>query len=180
MADDMFSRDEVQGGSLGRVRRARALVYLIEQEATRSRDRQVALTSSAMPDSGLSLMSVTEADPELMRRSLPGEADAAFVESFRNARRHADAGRVRSLNHSVAAWKVLVPEQLELRAEVLHQLSLRHALPVNRCTSLASAFGVGTPEFDGAYLAVTGEPVSTAFSAPTGLLASLRSRFGAK
>ncbi|MFZ9629109.1 MAG: hypothetical protein ACO3C1_07125 [Ilumatobacteraceae bacterium] len=180
MSDDMFSRDEVQGGSVGRVRRARALVYLIEQEATRSRDRKVALTSSAMPDAGLTLSSVTEADPELMRRSLPGEADAAFIESFRNARRHAHAGRVRSLDANVASWKVLVPEDIELRAEVLHQLSIRHGLPVNRTRSLASAFGVGTAEFDAAYLRVTGSPVASAFSAPTGVLAALRARFGAK
>jgi hypothetical protein len=172
----MFSKDEVRSGALGRVRRARALVYLIEQEAVRSRDRRVALASSAMPETSLALMTMVEADPELMRRDLPGEADAAFVESFRNARRHASNGPVRSIEANSSHWAVLIPENLELRAEVLHQLALRHEMPVNKSTSIARTFGVGTPDFDAAYLAVTGSPVDTAFSAPTGLLARLRSR----
>jgi len=176
----MFSRDEVQGGAIGRVRRARALVYLIEQEATRSRDRRVALTSAAIPESGLALLTMVEADPELMRRNLPGEADTAFVESFRNARRHTAAGPVRSLESNVPSWSVLIPDALELRAEVLHQLSLRHLMPINRTRSIAAAFGVGTPEFDAAYLALTGEQIDTVFSEPTGFLARLRARRSAR
>lgn len=172
----MFSKDEVHSGSLGRVRRARALVYLIEQEATRSRDRRVALTSAAVPESGLALLSMVEADPELMRRNLPGEADSAFVESFRNARRHTSSSPLRSLESNTASWKVLIPENLDMRAEVLHQLASRHEMPVNRTTAIAKAFGVGTPEFDAAYLSVTGSAVETAFTAPTGFLARWRGR----
>lgn len=172
----MFSKDEVQSGVLGRVRRARALVYLIEQEATRSRDRRVALTSAAIPESGLALLTMVDADPELMRRNLPGEADTAFVESFRNARRHTASGPIRSIEANTSGWKVLLPEHLELRAEVLHQLALRHEMPVNRSASIAKAFGVGTPEFDEAYLSVTGHTVDTAFGAPTGFLARWRAR----
>lgn len=180
MSDGMFSRDEIQSGALGRVRRARALVYLIEQEAARTRDRRVVLTSAVAPEAGIASMIMTEGDPELMRRNLPGEADAAFIESFRNARRHASAARVRSLESTVSSWKVLVPELVELRAEVLHQLSIRLELPSNRSRAIAAAFGVGTAEFDAAYLAVTGAEVASAFTAPVGAIAWLRARLGSK
>lgn len=166
MSDDgLFSREEIQHGGLSRVRRARALLYLIEQEARRIRDQRAVLATSA-PEAGMLLSSLHSADPETMRRSLPGEADDAFIESFRNARRSATGPEVRALANTVDNWKVLLPDDLSLRVEVLHQMALRHAMPSNRVSHLSQAFGVGTAEFDAEYQKVVGEPVSNAFAAP--------------
>ncbi len=166
MSDDgLFSREEIQQGGLSRVRRARALLYLIEQEARRIRDQRAVLATSA-PEAGLLLSALHSADPETMRRSLPGEADDAFIESFRNARRAATGPEVRALAGTVDNWKVLLPADLSLRAEVLHQMASRYAMPSNRVSQLAEAFGVGTAEFDAEYQKVAGQPVASAFSAP--------------
>ena len=86
MSDQFFSREEILGGGLSRIRRARAIVFLLEQEARRIGDRNAALASVSPEAAGL-FSAILDGDPELMRRSLPGEADAAFIESFRNARR---------------------------------------------------------------------------------------------
>jgi len=171
MSDEqMFSREEIQSGSLSRVRRARALVYLIEQEARRIRDQRAVLATAA-PEAGVLLSVIHSADPETMRRSLPGESDEAFIESFRNARRQATGPQVRSLASTVDNWKMLLPEELALRAEVLHQIALRHSMPRNRVKHIAEAFGVGNADFDAEYLRVVGEPVAAAFAAPMGWLA---------
>ena len=89
MSDDgLFSRDEILAGgaSSGDVRRARSLVYLIEQESQRASDLQRAVTASAMLANQSAYMSLESIlDPEALRGSLPGESDEAFVESFRAA-----------------------------------------------------------------------------------------------
>jgi hypothetical protein len=171
MSDDgLFSRDEILQGGLSRVRRARAVVYLIEQEARRLRDQRAALATAA-PEAGMLLSSISVADPETMRRSLPGEADDAFIESFRNARRGATGVEVRALAATVDGWKVLLPDDMKLRVEVLHQMALRHTLPRNRVAHLADAFGVGTAQFDAEYQRLVGEPVATAFAPPVGWFA---------
>ena len=171
MSDEqIFSREEIQSGSLSRVRRARALVYLIEQEARRIRDQRAVLATSA-PEAGVLLSVIHAGDPETMRRFLPGESDEAFIESFRNARRQATGPQVRALASTVDNWKMLLPDDAALRAEVLHQLSLRHSMPRNRVQHIADAFGVGTAGFDSEYQRVVGEPVASAFSAPMGWFA---------
>lgn len=175
MEDELFTRDEVQSGSVSRVRRARALVYLIEQESSRSRDRQtIIIASAASPDSVTMVDSILAGDLETMRGGLPGEQDEAFVESFRNARRVTSPAQFKALAAHVNNWKVLVPDNLHLRAELLHQLSLRHSLALNKSKGIIAAFGVGTPDFDAAYLSVTGADVSTAFTEPTGFLSRFK------
>ncbi len=175
MEDELFTRDEVQSGGVSRVRRARALVYLIEQESSRSRDRQTIIIASAASTASMSMVdSILTGDLETMRGGLPGEQDAAFVESFRNARRITNPAQFKSLATHVGNWKVLVPDNLPLRAELLHQLSLRHSLAINKSKGIAAAFGVGTPEFDAAYQTVTGSDVSTAFTEPAGLFARFK------
>ncbi|MFM7685030.1 MAG: hypothetical protein ACKPDI_03775 [Actinomycetota bacterium] len=168
--DGLFSRDEILGGGFSRVRRARAVVFLIEQEARRVRDQRAALATSS-PEAGMMLSALVSADPETMRGSLPGEGDDAFIESFRNARRAGSGPLARALANTVDAWKVLLPDDLALRAEVLHQMGQRHALPRNRVEHLATTFGVGTPDFDAAYQRVASESVDTAFAAPMGWFA---------
>jgi hypothetical protein len=182
MGDDLFSRDEVAAGGLWRVRRARALLYLIEQEASRQvqkRSNNMAMSMAPVESAGL-VAAMLESDRETMRQSLPGEADAAYIESFRNARRTAVPAQSRGLADTAASWKVLLPDNLALRAEVLHQMTLRHALPANRAKPIMKAFGVGTPEFDEAYLAQVAAEVSTAFAPDAGWWAALRRRRAAR
>jgi hypothetical protein len=176
--DELFNRDELMHGSPTRVRRARALVYLIEGEAARSADQRAAMSLNMPMDGGMTLSMLMSDDEELMRRRLPGEADAAFVESFRNARRSTAGPSVRSLNNTTHAWSVLVPEDPALRAEVLHQLSLRQVLPRNRARSIAKVFGVDDPAFAATYQRIVGSDVSTAFGDDVGLLSKLRARLG--
>ena len=175
MTSDDFTRDAIQAGGLFRVRKARALLYLIEQEARRVADQRAVVATSA-PEAGSMLAALVAADPETMRADLPGEADAAYIESFRNARRYAAAGIARMLASTVDSWKVLLPDDLPTRAEVLHQMALRHALPANRCQAIGTAFGVGTAAFDSAYSDTVGAEVSSAFSEPVGFIKWLRSR----
>lgn len=159
------------------MRRARALLYLIEQESARTvQKRSNNMAISMAPIEAGMFVALLEDDPETMRRSLPGEADAAFIESFRNARRTAAPAHSRGLASTAPEWKVLLPDNLGLRAEVLHQMSLRHELPANKAKPIMKVFGVGTTEFDEAYLKQIGSDVSTAFAADAGWLASLRRR----
>jgi hypothetical protein len=176
LADELFSREEVLSGGLSRVRRARALVYLIEQEAARAQAKQSVIAAAAPLEAGLTLTAILAGDEETMRRPLPGESDEAFIESFRNARRNAPPAQTRVICSTTGSWKVLVPEDLALRAELLHQMSLRHELPVNRAKHLAKAFGVGTPAFDEAYSTTVGSEVATVFAPATGLFARFRSK----
>jgi len=173
VSDQGFSHEEILGGGLSRIRRARAIVFLLESEARRIGDRNSAL-ASASPEAGGLFAAILDGDPELMRRSLPGEADSAFIESFRNARRRSKPAASRLLENTVDSWKVLLPDEIPLRAEVLHQLSLRHGLPRNRSRRIAAEFGVGQQAFDDAYLRVVGDPSSTAFGPDLGWFASLR------
>ena len=149
--------------------RARALLYLIEQEAQRQSDQR-AIVATAAPEAGSMLAAIYTADPETMRSPLPGEADEAFLESFRNARRASMGADTRGLCQSIDDWKVLLPDDQLLRAEVLHQMSIRHQLPANRTQALAAAFGVGNAKFDTAYQTVAGKPASSAFGANVGLI----------
>ncbi len=173
MSDQFFSREEILGGGLSRVRRARAIVFLLEQEAQRIGDRNAALAAVSPEAPGI-FFAICNGDPELMRRSLPGEADAAFIESFRNSRRRSKPAASKLLENTVDSWKVLLPEDMALRAGVLHQMSLRHGLPRNRSRRIAAEFGVGQQAFDDAYLRAVGDPASTAFGPDLGWFASLR------
>jgi hypothetical protein len=176
--DDLFSRDEVIAGGLWRVRRARALLYLIEQEASRivqKRTNNMAISMAPIESAGM-VAALLESDSETMRRALPGESDDAYIESFRNARRTASPARSRGLADTASAWKVLLPDSPALRAEILHQMSLRHVLPANKAKSIMKVFGVGTPEFDEAYRSQVGSEVATAFAPDAGWVSSLRRR----
>jgi len=163
MSDELFDRDEILGGALSRIRRARACLYLIEQEAGRQADRRwrVLAMSTATPELGTYGLEALFADDETMRGPLPGEADDAYVESFRNARRISPSVTVRMMDRSVDSWQVLIPTTTHLRAEVLHQLSIRHDLPENQCKKIFKAFGVGSEEFDSAFQSVAGKPVAS-------------------
>ena len=115
--DELFSREEVLSGGVSRSRRARALLYLIEQEADRVATKRANIAAASMD---ASFGFVMLGDEQTMRGDLPGEKDDAFIESFRNARRYSRRATVRVLNSNCRAWKVLLPDDVTLRVEVLH------------------------------------------------------------
>jgi hypothetical protein len=81
------------------------------------------------------------------------------------------------LNNTTHAWKPLIPEDASLRAEVLHQLSLRHGLARNKSRSIAKAFGADDPAFAATYQRIVGADLSTAFGDDVGWLSKVTARF---
>jgi hypothetical protein len=181
MADDeLFSRDEVLAGGSGAARdtrRARAVLYLIEQEAQRSGDRRkglaaAATAASAMAGSPVNLEDLLDA--EARRGALPGEADDAWLESFRAARRGADHPDMRRLNQQADAWAALVPERLDLRARVLDQLLARYELTTRSGKRVLAAFGADDPDFAAAFARLAGRSLDEAVPKPTGFLSRFK------
>lgn len=170
MSDDgLFSRDEILAGgaSSGDVRRARSLVYLIEQESQRASDLQRAVTASAMLANQSAYMSLESIlDPEALRGSLPGESDEAFVESFRAARRSANSPQLKFIERHTREWIVLVPPRVDLRARTFDLLCQRYEINRKKCSRICAAFGVDDPAFAETFARVAQRPLNEA--CPTG------------
>lgn len=180
---DLFSRDEILGGGSGAARdtrRARAIVYLIEQEAQRAGDRQAGIAAagaaaSAMAGSPLRLDELL--DPEAQRGQLPGEADEAFIESFRAARRQAASPELKRLERHSDHWAPLVPERADLRARVLDQLAQRYELTTRNARRILATFGADDPSFADVFARTCGRPLDEAVTSPSGgLLSRFRRR----
>ena len=185
MADDdgLFSRDEILGGTSGsgrEMRRARAIVYLIEQEAQRSGDRRQGMAAagaaaSAMAGSPISLDDLL--DDETRRGELPGEADEAFIESFRAARRHSASPELKRLDQQAGAWATLVPERADLRARILDLLAQRYELNPRKAKHVLASLGADDPGFAETFQRVCGRPLDEAVPPATGgLMSRLRRR----
>jgi hypothetical protein len=178
--DELFSRDEVLAGGSGAARdrrRARSILYLIEQEAQRSGDRRqglatAATAASAMAGSPVNLEDLL--DEEARRGALPGEADEAWLESFRAARRGADHPDLRRLNQQADAWAALVPERLDLRARVLDQLLARYELTTRSGKRVLTAFGADDPAFVETFARVAGRSLDEAVPPGGGFLSRFR------
>lgn len=186
MADDtdgLFNRDEILSGkSSGSAdnRRARSIVYLIEQEAQRSGDRESGLAAAgtaaaAMGGAPVDLEALLDA--EARRGSLPGESDEAFVESFRAARRQAVGPGLRRLNDQAQAWRPLVPQRLDLRARVLNVLADRYDLTTTNAAGILGNFGANEPGFADTFARISGRPLNDAVpQGRSGLWGRLRRR----
>jgi hypothetical protein len=180
--DGLFSRDEILAGGSGKARdtrRARAIVFLIEQEAQRAGDRRQGMAAagaaaSAMAGTPINLDDLL--DDEARRGSLPGEADDAFLESFRAARRGAASPELKRLNSQAGAWAPLVPERADLRARVLDTLCGRYEFTTRNANKILATFGAGDPEFAATFARVAGRPLSEAVPDGGGLLSRLRRR----
>jgi hypothetical protein len=180
---DLFSRDEILAGGSGAgrdTRRARAIVYLIEQEAQRAGDRQAGITAagaaaSAMAGSPLRLDDLLDA--EAQRGDLPGEADEAYLESFRAARRHASSPELRRLEREADHWAPLVPERTDLRARVLDLLAQRYELTTRNARRILATFGAADPAFADTFARTCGRSLDEAVPTPPGgLLSRFRRR----
>lgn len=179
MSDDgLFSRDEILAGgvSSGDARRARSLVFLIEQESQRASDLQRTITATAMSANQSAFMSIDQLlDPEALRGALPGEADEAFVASFRAARRSAASPQLKLLERHVKDWSMLVPTRVDLRARTFDLLCQRYEIDRKRCRKMCEAFGLDDPDFAATFARVAGRPLDEACPAGRGgLLSRLR------
>jgi len=179
----LFSRDEILGGRAGAgadQRRARAIVYLIEQEAQRSGDRSsslAAMGTAAASMGGATVDLESMLDAEARRGALPGEADEAFVASFRAARRGAGSPALRRLNDQAPAWVALVPQRADLRARVLDLLSQRYELTERNARGILANLGANDPAFAATFARVAGRPLNEAVApGGKGLLGRLRRR----
>ena len=179
MSDDgLFSRDEILSGgaSSGDVRRARAIVFLIEQESERAHDLQRAVTASAMSANNSAFVSLESIlDPEALRGPLPGEADEAFVESFRAARRPATNPTLKRIERQARDWEPLVPQRADLRARSFDLLCQRYEIDRRRCRGICAAFRIDEPGFGDVFARVAGRSLDEACPAGKGgLLSRLR------
>jgi len=180
---DLFSRDEILGGRSAANadnRRARSVVYLIEQEAQRSGDMATGMAaagSAAAAMGGATIDLESLLDAEARRGELPGEADEAFVESFRAARRGTSGPNLRRLNKQAKAWRMLVPQRADLRARVLDMLSQRYELTTRNASAILANLGADDPGFAETFARVAGRPLDEAVRpASGGLLGRLRRR----
>lgn len=170
--DELFSREEILSGkaSPGDVRRARAVVYLIELEAQRSSDRQDGLNTVAMAAaSGMTVELDQLLDPETLAGALPGERDEAFLASFRAARRDAETPELKRLERFADDWKVLLPDRLDLRVRVFAELADRYELDTKRSKHICAAFGTHDEAFASSYERITGSSLDDAFVKRKGL-----------
>lgn len=181
--EELFSRDDILKGASGAgrdTRRARAIVYLIEQEAQRSGDRQAGIAAagaaaSAMAGSPLRLDDLL--DPEAQRGELPGEADEAYLESYRAARRHASSPELKRLERQASSWAPIVPERADLRARVLDLLAQRYELTTRNARRILETLGATEPGFADVFARTCGRPLDEAVPTPSGgLLSRFRRR----
>jgi hypothetical protein len=181
-SDGLFSRDEVLAGASGRAadtRRAQAIVYLIEQEARRSADRRSGLAAAGAAASAMAGSPIDPddlLDPEARRGELPGEADEAFIESFRAARRGASSPELKLLEKQTDAWGMLVPSRVDLRIRVLDLLSRRYELTTRNARRILEAFGADQAGFVDRFAQITGRPLAEAVPEAQGVLGGLFGR----
>jgi hypothetical protein len=170
MSDEQFSAEEIAMGAIGRVRRARALVFLIEEETKRNRDKRRTMSLAASPEAQYDIDAIFHADNLLFEGNLPGEKNNAYVASYRNAKRSTSRVTIRNIESASKSWSVLVPDDLTLRAEVLHQLSMKYELIESRTKSISRTFGIGTSDFEEAFFQTFGFPISEIFRSKKGFL----------
>lgn len=170
--DDLgLSREAIAGGLP--MKRARSVAYLIEQEARRQQDRMQGINATSLAaasTAGIANVDLEDVlDAEARRGDLPGDADEAYVEAFRSARRDADDPVAHWLELSADQWRSLVPDSLELRVLVFAVLAERLPIVRKKARDICRNFGVDDPGFAEAYERHVGKPLDSAFAVKRGL-----------
>jgi hypothetical protein len=131
-------------------KRAQAVVFLIEQEAARTRDVRDATTLTAMPgDVPIDLSSLLD-DTARDLETPTGDALHDLSE-FRLAKRPTDEVNAKVLERTAAVWAPLVPDNPLLRAQILLVLLKRYAIVAVASSHLRSALGADDPEVKAAF-----------------------------
>jgi hypothetical protein len=177
MDDDLgLSRDAIAGGMP--MKRAKSLVYLIEQEARRQQDRMKGIDTAALSAAATGGMSNVDlqdlVDDEARRGALSADGDEAYVEAYRSARREADVPDFRWLEAAADHWASLVPDDLKMRVLVFALLTERYDIVRKRAKGFCRNLGVDDPGFAEAYEAERGQPLESAFASGGGLFGRFR------
>src|SRR4051812_37827920 len=141
MADpaNHLSREEVMGGLPAR--RARTLLFLIEQQAARH-----------------------AAEREVGTMALIGEGAAearelGWIEAFALGRERRQTTSAREIEASAQLWASLVPESPAVRATVLRLLTERYELDPERVPGIRGALGSDDDRVAAAFQRLTGDPI---------------------
>jgi hypothetical protein len=126
------------------------VVFLIEQEAARTRDVRDATTLTAMPgDVPIDLSSLLDDTA----RDLPTPTGDALhdLSEFGLAKRPTDEINAKVLDRTAAIWAPLVPENPLLRAQVLLILLKRYSVVAVASPHLRAALSADDPKVQAAF-----------------------------
>lgn len=149
-------------------RRAQALVFLIEEEAARTRDVRDATVLTGMPgDVPVDLSSLL--DETAMNLPAPVGDDLANLGGYALARRPNSEIDGRTLERTASVWAPLVPDNAHLQAQTLLLLLQRHAVVASSSPRFREALGADTPAVREAFESLGQGPLSTHYAEPRGL-----------
>lgn len=156
MADpgEYLSREEVLGGLPAR--RARTLLFLIEQHSARhASEREVGT---------MALLGERSAEAR----------ELAWIEAFALGRDPPTAPSIRKIEAAAPRWAPLVAESPEVRAQTLRLLADRHRLHYRRVPGIRDALGADDKRVAEAFERQTGEPLASVWATRIGALDRLR------
>ena len=148
-------------------RRAQALVFLIEQEAARTRDVRDATVLTAMPgDIPIDLGSLL--DSTALDLPLPTGDSLHDLAGYGLARRPSDEVDGKALERTAPVWRPLVPESPQMRAQALLMLLRRHRVVKSASPHLREALGADTPAVVQAFEALGEGTLDSHYAEPSG------------
>ena len=150
------------------MRRARALVFLIEREAARTRDVRDASVLTAMPgDVPVDLSSLIDATA--MDLPTPTGDSLHDLAEYGLARRPEDEVNGKALERAAPVWAPLVPDNSRLRAQVLLLLLQRHTIVAASSPRLREALGADDPSVVAAFAQLGHGDLATHYAEPSGI-----------
>lgn len=140
---DLFSREEALGGLTAR--RARTLLFLIESRTGHlvARSQQV-----------LNLFLTAEGERQ---------RDLAFLEAFALGREPPLRPTIQDLERHAPEWRLLVPDNADLRASVAHLLADKYVFTSTSVPSLRAALGLDDPAVQRAFARRYGRSLETIY-----------------
>ena len=148
-------------------KRARALVFLIEQEAARTRDVRDATVLTALPgDVPVDLSSLL--DETAMSLPTPTGDSLSDLSEYGLARRPTDEVNAKVLERTAPVWAPLVPPNPHLRAQTLLLMLQRHRIVASASPRFREALGADTPEVVAAFDSLGHGSLESHYAEPSG------------
>ena len=148
-------------------RRAQALVFLIEQEAARTRDVRDATVLTALPgDVPVDLSSLLDSTA----LDLPTPTGDALhdIGSYGLSRRPTDEVNGKVLERTAPVWGPLVPENTHLRAQALLMLLTRHRIVASASPRFREALGADSLDVQVAFEGLGQGTLDSHYAEPSG------------